>query len=81
MKKILIIIFIMIFSFNSAKAVEEIRLETDKNNLNYLSDVYYGKVENANPILKLFSEKGLQFENSPMESYASAPTEAKCSLP
>ncbi len=68
MKKIFILILIVILSFNSANAVEEIKLETEKNKFDYLSDVYYGKVENANPVLKLFSEKGLQFENSRINS-------------
>ena len=68
MKKIIILIFILILSFNRANSVEEIKLETEKNSLDYLSDVYYGKIENTNTLLKLFSEKGLQFENAPINS-------------
>ncbi len=68
MKKFLSLILITLLSFNSAIAVEEIKLETEQNVFNYLSDVYYGKVENASPILKLFSEKGLEFKNSRINS-------------
>lgn len=64
MKKLLIIILIFILNFNCSYAVEEIKLETEKNTFDYLSDVYYGKVEDANPVLKLFSQDGLKFKDS-----------------
>ena len=63
MKKILFLIFIFLINFNASFAVEEIHLETEKNTFEYLSDVYYGKVEDANPLFKLFSKKGLEFKN------------------
>lgn len=68
MKKFLVIFFIFFSFFNEAFAVEEIKLETEESKLNYLSDVYYGKIEDANPILKLFSKEGLKFKNSPINS-------------
>ncbi len=68
MKKFFSLILILFLSFNSVAAVEEIHLESEQNVFHYLSDVYYGKVENASPVLKLFSEKGLEFENSPINS-------------
>ena len=68
MKKLWVIVLIFLFSFNSSLAVEEIKLETEEHKFDYLSDVYYGKVEDANPILKLFSKEGLKFENSPINS-------------
>ena len=68
MKKFLVIFFIFFSFFNEAFAVEEIKLETEESKLNYLSDVYYGKIEDANPILKLFSKDGLKFENSYLNS-------------
>lgn len=68
MKKVLFLIFIFLINFNASFAVEEIHLETEKNTFEYLSDVYYGKVEDANPLFKLFSKKGLEFKNSPINS-------------
>lgn len=68
MKKILTIAFFILTQFNFAMAVEEVVLEKETLSPDYFSDVYYGKVENANPIFKLFSEKGLEFENSYMSS-------------
>lgn len=52
-------------------AIEEIQLEKEPINLDYFSDVYYGKIdkdEPISPILKLFSQKGLEFENSKINS-------------
>ena len=46
MKKFLFSILIILASFNASFAVEEIFLETEKNTFDYLSDVYYGKIEN-----------------------------------
>ena len=68
MKKFLFSILIILASFNASFAVEEIFLETEKNTFDYLSDVYYGKVEAANPLLRLFSEKGLEFKTGPINS-------------
>lgn len=68
MKKILTIAFFLLTQFNVAMAIEEIVLEKESLSLDYLSDVYYGKVENAPPVLKLFSERGLTFENSYLSS-------------
>lgn len=68
MKKVLIF-FIFIFCQLNCFAIEEIKLE--KESLNYFSDVYYGKIDNSkevSPILKLFSEKGLEFKNSPIDA-------------
>lgn len=74
MKKFLLL-FLITFFFNNciANAIEEIVLEKEERNLNldYISDLYYGKVEdyeNVSPALKLFSQKGLEFENSKINS-------------
>ena len=64
MKKFLTLILIFLFSLNYSYAVEEIHLEKEKNTFDFIADVYYGKVENINPAIKLFTKKGLQFENS-----------------
>ncbi|MBE7705201.1 MAG: hypothetical protein E7Z90_05245 [Cyanobacteria bacterium SIG29] len=68
MKKILTLILIILFSLNYSYAVEEIHLEKEKNTFDFIADVYYGKVENINPAIKLFTRKGLQFENSYINS-------------
>lgn len=71
-KKIILILF-MLFFFNcrSAKAIEEILLPEEHINLDYISDIYYGKTENQenlSPLIKLFTQKGLEFENSKINS-------------
>ena len=58
----------MAISSLSSFAIDEVKLETPEKslNLNCLSDVYYGRIENnddVSPILRLFSEKGLQFKS------------------
>ncbi len=71
MKKILLL-FLIFFNFClNCFAIEEISLEKEPMKLDYFSDVYYGKIdkdENVSPILKLFSQKGLEFENSKINS-------------
>ena len=70
MKKILLTISILLIPL-SCLAIEEIKLEKESLKLDYFSDVYYGKIEKdekVSPILKLFSEKGLEFENSPLNA-------------
>lgn len=69
MKKIISFIIVnFILICYPASAIEEVTLEQEHLDLgelgNYLSDVYYGKVENASPLLKIFSKDGLEFENS-----------------
>ena len=44
LKKILILFILLIFPFN-AYAIEEVKLEKESLNLDYFSNVYYGKVE------------------------------------
>lgn len=71
MKKILLLISIVLASNLNCLAIEEVELEKQRINLDYFSDVYYGKIdkeEQVSPILKLFSEKGLEFKNSPITS-------------
>ncbi len=67
-KKIAFLILVIVLSFSRVFAIEEVHLEQEGLNLfnygDYLSDVYYGKVENAPAILKLASKNGLEFENS-----------------
>ena len=66
LKKILILFILLIFPFN-AYAIEEVKLEKESLNLDYFSNVYYGKVEETekvSPILKLFSQNGLEFNKS-----------------
>ena len=67
-KKIAFLILILFFTFSRVFAIEEVHLEQESMSLSsygdYLSDVYYGKVENAPAILKLASKNGLEFENS-----------------
>ena len=70
MKKILLTISILLIPL-SCLAIEEIKLEKESLNLDYFSKVYYGKIEKdekVSPILKLFSEKGLEFKNSPINA-------------
>lgn len=70
MKKILIALILFIIPIK-VFGVEEIKLEKEPISLDYFSDVYYGKVtndENVSPILKLFSEKGLEFKKSPIDA-------------
>ena len=70
MKKILILLILLLLPLNSF-AVEEIKLEKESLNLDYFSDVYYGKVEktkDVSPLLRLFSQKGLEFENSKLNA-------------
>lgn len=55
----------------NCSAIEEIKLEKESLSLDYFSDVYYGKIdksEEVSPILRLFSEKGLEFKNSPINA-------------
>ena len=72
MKSVFIIFFlILLIPCIKSYAIEEIELERENIKLNYLSRVYYGEInkeEKVSPILKLFSEKGYQFENSPINS-------------
>ncbi len=73
LKRFLLLFLILIFSSSASFAIEEIKLEPMQTqmNFNYLSDVYYGKIENTedvSPVLRLFSEKGLIFENSKINS-------------
>ena len=71
MKQILLAIFIVLAYNLNSFAIDEIELEKQEINLDYFSDVYYGKIdndENISPILKLFSKNGLEFENSPISS-------------
>lgn len=72
MKKILILLYFLIFSTLPIIAIEEVSLEEEHLKLgtygDYLADVYYGRVEEAPVILKLFSKDGLKFENSKINS-------------
>ncbi|MBQ8887046.1 MAG: hypothetical protein IJY61_05025 [Candidatus Gastranaerophilales bacterium] len=70
MKKILITLILILIPINSF-AIEEIKLEKESLNLEYLSNVYYGKIEESkevSPILKLFSKKGLEFKDAPIDA-------------
>ena len=71
MKKIFLLLIILL-NINTCFAIEEvIELQKDNLDLDYLSDLYYGKVENydkVSPLIKLFSEKGITFENSRINS-------------
>ena len=68
MKKLFSFISCLFLIANTAFAIEEVTLETDENNFfDKLSNIYYGKVENyseVSPVVKLFSQKGLEFDNS-----------------
>lgn len=72
--KRVLLTFIFIFNLTYCYGIEDVELIPEaaetSTGLNYLSDVYYGKIENENvsPILKLFSEKGMVFENSKINS-------------
>ena len=74
MRKLLLTFFLFFVSFNAGFCIEEVNLdlkEEKQNNFDYLSDVYYGKIENkdeVSPLLRLFSQKGLEFKNSPINS-------------
>ncbi len=71
MKKIIIVIILILVFIQNAQAIEEIVLEKEKSYFDYLSDVYYGKVENVenvSPILRVFSKDGYIFENSVINS-------------
>ena len=74
MRNFIITILLIIFSFNTALAIEEVVLDTKEEaptGWDYLSSVYYGKIENKDeisPVLRLFSEKGLEFKKSPINS-------------
>lgn len=72
-KRIIILLTCFVFSASNVFAVEEILLEKENNKrgIEYFSDVYYGKIEenqDVSPILKLFSQDGLKFENSKINS-------------
>ena len=68
MKKTILLIITLFFILGPSYAIEEVYLEAEGLNLtkygDFLSDVYYGKVENAPAILKLASKNGLEIENS-----------------
>ncbi|MCD7879520.1 MAG: OprO/OprP family phosphate-selective porin [Candidatus Gastranaerophilales bacterium] len=73
MKKFFIVFLILFvnslhcFGIEEIKKTEEIVLEKEGLNLEHISDLYYGKAEDSNklnPVFKLFTEKGLAFENS-----------------
>ncbi len=68
MKKFLFFMICFVFIANIGFAIDEVTLETDENNFfNKLSDIYYGKAENyseVSPALKLFSQNGLEFDKS-----------------
>lgn len=74
MRRLLILFFIIIMSFNAAQAIEEIKLDTTEEKINtfdYLAKVYNGEIEKkdeVSPILRLFSQKGLEFKNSPINA-------------
>ncbi len=71
MYKFLLIILIIIFAQLNSLAIEEVNLEKENKGLDYISDVYYGKAENQDsisPVFKLFTQKGLVFENSKINS-------------
>lgn len=74
LKKYIFLIFIFVSFVLPAFSIEEVVLDHENNlklNLDYLSDVYYGRVENkedVSPVLKLFSKDGLEFENSKINS-------------
>lgn len=72
MKKILILAFLFIASFNSSIAIEEIVLEKEDDTLDVISDIYYGNVEEVPAALKLFTKDGLKFENSYISSLKAA---------
>ena len=67
MKKFLLILFFCLIQ-TPICAVEEIDLEKEHINLDYFSNVYYGNKEDAPKALKLFSKKGLEFDNSIVNS-------------
>jgi len=73
LKKLLLFFLIAASTPLYSFAIEEVELEIPekKLDLDYFSDVYYGRIENdedVSPILKLFSEKGLEFKNSKINS-------------
>lgn len=71
MKKLFITLLTLFYCATVANAVEEISLPQQSINLSQLADIYYGKAENQqeiSPIFRLFSEKGLEFENSKINS-------------
>lgn len=70
---LLFLIEIPTYSLEEKNTTEPIVLNVPENklSLDYLSDVYYGKIENSDdvlPVLKLFSQKGIEFKNSPINS-------------
>ena len=70
MKKVLILLILFLFPISSL-AIEEIKLEKESINVDYFSDVYYGKIENndeVSPLLRLFSQQGLEFKKSPVNA-------------
>ena len=74
MKKLLLTIFLFFISFNTAFCIEEVNLDLKdekQNSFDYLSNIYYGNIEdkdNISPLLRIFSQKGLEFKNSPINS-------------
>ncbi len=71
MKKLLILLITILFINLTSYAIEEVQLEKENLNFNKLSDIYYGNVENnesINPLIRLFTKKGLEFENSKINS-------------
>lgn len=71
MKKFIFLLTIILLNYSSCVAIEEVNLEKEGINLDRLSDIYYGKVDDKEKIpsvFKLFTEKGIEFENSPINS-------------
>lgn len=70
LKKILISITLLFLPLY-AIGIEEVKLEKDSLSPDYFSDIYYGKVDNSesvSPILKLFSQKGLELKKTPIDA-------------
>ncbi len=71
MKKIFIIFITACLSVLPAFSIEEVILDAQSNKFDYISDVYYGKIEdnnNVSPVLRLFTKDGLVFDNSYINS-------------
>ncbi len=68
MKNFIFLLLFLFFTANIAFAIDEVILEPDNDNFfNKASNIYYGSAENyseVSPVLKLFSQKGLEFDNS-----------------
>ncbi|MCD7780841.1 MAG: hypothetical protein LUH05_09250, partial [Candidatus Gastranaerophilales bacterium] len=73
MRKLLLLILTAMLTSVSCLAIEEVNLDLPQKNINldYFSNIYYGEIdknEEVSPVLKLFSENGLEFENSKINS-------------